>query len=171
MQYLLLRIFLIFPCIIFNIFLAMKYCEQDLASLLDNMQSPFSEAQVVHTLQKILVASKIKLLRDCSLHFIFMFYYLPCQQSRLYKWSCLCVCLCLCVCPCVNMLKAEALDVRSRKFVQGFTLMVSRTSLMVKVIGQTWRSQGKRKRFQQFSDFSAWIHNAGLMWCHGMMPT
>ena len=24
----------------------MKYCEQDLASLLDNMQSPFSEAQV-----------------------------------------------------------------------------------------------------------------------------
>ncbi|XP_064640928.1 cyclin-dependent kinase 10-like isoform X2 [Lineus longissimus] len=29
-----------------SIFLVMQYCEQDLASLLDNMQSPFSEAQV-----------------------------------------------------------------------------------------------------------------------------
>lgn len=29
-----------------SIFLAMEYCEQDLASLLDNMQSPFSEAQI-----------------------------------------------------------------------------------------------------------------------------
>ncbi|KAJ8949957.1 hypothetical protein NQ318_002364 [Aromia moschata] len=29
-----------------NIFLAMEYCEQDLASLLDNMQAPFTESQV-----------------------------------------------------------------------------------------------------------------------------
>lgn len=29
-----------------NIFLVMSYCEQDLACLLDNMQSPFSESQV-----------------------------------------------------------------------------------------------------------------------------
>ncbi|XP_066590741.1 cyclin-dependent kinase 10 [Prorops nasuta] len=29
-----------------SIFLAMEYCEQDLASLLDNMQTPFSESQV-----------------------------------------------------------------------------------------------------------------------------
>ena len=29
-----------------NIFLVMAYCEQDLASLLDNMQTPFSESQV-----------------------------------------------------------------------------------------------------------------------------
>lgn len=29
-----------------NVFLVMAYCEQDLASLLDNMQSPFSESQV-----------------------------------------------------------------------------------------------------------------------------
>uniref|UniRef100_A0A0A9XHK3 Cyclin-dependent kinase 10 n=1 Tax=Lygus hesperus TaxID=30085 RepID=A0A0A9XHK3_LYGHE len=29
-----------------SIFLVMEYCEQDLASLLDNMQSPFTEAQV-----------------------------------------------------------------------------------------------------------------------------
>ncbi len=29
-----------------SIFLVMEYCEQDLASLLDNMQSPFSESQV-----------------------------------------------------------------------------------------------------------------------------
>jgi len=29
-----------------SIFLLMPYCEQDLASLLDNMQKPFTEAQV-----------------------------------------------------------------------------------------------------------------------------
>lgn len=29
-----------------SIFLVMGYCEQDLASLLENMQAPFSEAQV-----------------------------------------------------------------------------------------------------------------------------
>ena len=29
-----------------SIFLVMSYCEQDLASLLDNMQTPFSESQV-----------------------------------------------------------------------------------------------------------------------------
>ena len=29
-----------------SIFLVMEYCEQDLASLLDNMQNPFSESQV-----------------------------------------------------------------------------------------------------------------------------
>lgn len=29
-----------------NTFLVMEYCEQDLASLLDNMQAPFSEAQI-----------------------------------------------------------------------------------------------------------------------------
>ncbi|XP_064077993.1 cyclin-dependent kinase 10-like [Macrobrachium nipponense] len=29
-----------------SIFLVMEYCEQDLASLLDNMQTPFMEAQV-----------------------------------------------------------------------------------------------------------------------------
>lgn len=31
---------------IFSIFLVMEYCEQDLASLLDNMSQPFSEAEV-----------------------------------------------------------------------------------------------------------------------------
>ena len=29
-----------------SIFLVMEFCEQDLASLLDNMQTPFSESQV-----------------------------------------------------------------------------------------------------------------------------
>lgn len=32
----------------FSLFLVMSYCEQDLASLLENMQTPFSEAQVGH---------------------------------------------------------------------------------------------------------------------------
>ena len=30
----------------FSLFLVMEYCEQDLASLLDNMPAPFSESQV-----------------------------------------------------------------------------------------------------------------------------
>ena len=34
------------PVLCYSLFLVMKYCEQDLASLLDNMQRPFSEAQV-----------------------------------------------------------------------------------------------------------------------------
>lgn len=33
---------------LFSLFLVMSYCEQDLASLLENMQTPFSEAQVGH---------------------------------------------------------------------------------------------------------------------------
>ncbi|KAB0405026.1 hypothetical protein E2I00_013558, partial [Balaenoptera physalus] len=35
-----------FPPLLFSIFLVMGYCEQDLASLLENMPTPFSEAQV-----------------------------------------------------------------------------------------------------------------------------
>lgn len=33
-------------CFLSSLFLVMSYCEQDLASLLENMQTPFSEAQV-----------------------------------------------------------------------------------------------------------------------------
>ena len=36
-----------------NIFLVMAYCEQDLASLLDNMQTPFSESQVKCIMQQV----------------------------------------------------------------------------------------------------------------------
>lgn len=37
-----------------NTFLVMEYCEQDLASLLDNMQAPFSEAQVKCIMMQLL---------------------------------------------------------------------------------------------------------------------
>ncbi|QQP49760.1 Cyclindependent kinase 10 [Caligus rogercresseyi] len=37
-----------------SIFLIMSYCEQDLASLLDNMQSPFSESQVKCIMMQVL---------------------------------------------------------------------------------------------------------------------
>uniref|UniRef100_A0A0K2UQP4 cyclin-dependent kinase n=1 Tax=Lepeophtheirus salmonis TaxID=72036 RepID=A0A0K2UQP4_LEPSM len=37
-----------------SIFLIMSYCEQDLASLLDNMQSPFSESQVKCIMKQVL---------------------------------------------------------------------------------------------------------------------
>lgn len=36
-----------------SIFLVMSYCEQDLASLLDNMQNPFSESQVKCIMQQV----------------------------------------------------------------------------------------------------------------------
>jgi cyclin-dependent kinase 10 len=36
-----------------SIFLVMNYCEQDLASLLDNMQTPFSESQVKCIMQQV----------------------------------------------------------------------------------------------------------------------
>lgn len=32
-----------------SVFLVMEYCEQDLASLLDNMNAPFTESQVIST--------------------------------------------------------------------------------------------------------------------------
>lgn len=34
-----------------SIFLVMEYCEQDLASLLDNMHTKFTEAQVILTIK------------------------------------------------------------------------------------------------------------------------
>lgn len=48
-----------------SIFLAMEYCEQDLASLLDNMQAPFSESQV-----KCIVLQVLKGLRYLHHNFI-----------------------------------------------------------------------------------------------------
>ncbi|KAK2141393.1 hypothetical protein LSH36_1109g00033 [Paralvinella palmiformis] len=48
-----------------SIFLVMKYCEQDLASLLDNMQSPFSEAQV-----KCIMLQVLRGLKYLHEHFI-----------------------------------------------------------------------------------------------------
>ncbi|XP_022199786.1 cyclin-dependent kinase 10-like [Nilaparvata lugens] len=41
-----------------SIFLAMEYCEQDLASLLDNMQNPFSESQVKCIMLQVLKGLK-----------------------------------------------------------------------------------------------------------------
>ncbi len=52
----------------------------------------------------------------------------------------MCVYVCVSVCQCVGTLTAERIDVRSQNFVQGLTLMTSRGSLMVKVIGQMSRS-------------------------------
>ena len=80
--------------------------------------------------------------------------------------------LSVCVCPCVNALKAKVLEVWSQNLVHvvhGLTSMTSRLSLMVKVYRSKVKVTRSKKWCQQFSDFSAWIDNAGLMWCHGMM--
>lgn len=42
----------------FSIFLSMEYCEQDLASLLDNMASPFTESQVKCLMLQVLKGLK-----------------------------------------------------------------------------------------------------------------
>ena len=39
-----------------SLFLVMEFCEQDLASLLDNMQTPFSESQVKCIMVQVLKA-------------------------------------------------------------------------------------------------------------------
>ncbi len=91
-------------------------------------------------------------------------------SGRGYRNGPVCVSVCVCVCQCVNTLMPEALNLWSRNLVQGLTLMISRRSSMVTVIGQRSRSQGQKMWLQQFSDFSAWIHNASLMWWHVMVP-
>lgn len=42
----------------YSIFLSMEYCEQDLASLLDNMSSPFTESQVKCLMLQVLKGLK-----------------------------------------------------------------------------------------------------------------
>ena len=65
---------------------------------------------------------------------------------------CVCVCVCVCVwvgvCLFVSALTAEPFDIWSRDLVQGLTLIISRTSLLVKVIGQG--HEVKKKLFPGF---------------------
>ena len=58
--------------------------------------------------------------------------------------------MCLCVCLFVGTLTAEPFDISSQNLVYGLTLMISRTSLMVKVIGQRSRSPGQKRDIQYF---------------------
>lgn len=44
--------------VFYSIFLSMEYCEQDLASLLDNMSSPFTESQVKCLMLQVLKGLK-----------------------------------------------------------------------------------------------------------------
>lgn len=41
-----------------SLFLVMEYCEQDIASLLDNMQKPFTESQVKCIMLQVFAALK-----------------------------------------------------------------------------------------------------------------
>lgn len=56
---------LLILCVLFSMFLVMEYCEQDLASLLDNMQSPFTENQI-----KCILIQLFKGLRHLHRNFI-----------------------------------------------------------------------------------------------------
>lgn len=59
------RLHLFYSFLFCSIFVAMEYCEQDLASLLDNMTAPFSESQV-----KCLVLQVLKGLKYLHSNFI-----------------------------------------------------------------------------------------------------
>ncbi len=47
----------------------------------------------------------------------------------------------VCVCVSVNALMGELLDVRTQNLVEALTLIISRMSLKVKVVGQRSRSR------------------------------
>ncbi len=68
------------------------------------------------------------------------------------------VCLCVCVCLFVSALTAEPFNIWSRNLVQRLALIISRTSLPVKVI--MVKGQGhevKKRHFSRFSDLSEQI--------------
>ncbi len=58
----------------------------------------------------------------------------------------------------------EPFDLGSRNLVQGLTLMISWTRVMVKVIGQRSRLPGQKTWFHGFCDLSEQMLNPGL-WC------
>ncbi len=87
----------------------------------------------------------------------------------------------VCVCPSVSTLMAEPFDTRSWNLVQKLTLILSSTSLMVKVMGQRSRSPGQKSDFQDFMlwgnsyqtviyDFMSWCdvirHRGMTSWHH-----
>ena len=59
-----------------------------------------------------------------------------------------CVCECVCVCVFVSALTAESFDIWSPNLVQGLTLIISRTSVLVKV-----KDQGHDVQKRHFQDF------------------
>ena len=69
------------------------------------------------------------------------------------------------VCLFVSALTAEPIDIWSRNLVHGLTLIISQTSLLVKVIGQGHKV--KKTSFSAFSDLSEQISSLGL-WCDVM---
>ena len=71
------------------------------------------------------------------------------------------------VCLFVSALKAELFDIWSRNLVQGLKLIMSRTGLLVKVIGQRSRSCGQKNVIFRISDLSEQISSLGI-WCDVM---
>ena len=69
-----------------SIFLVMAYCEQDLASLLDNMQTPFSESQVKCIMIQLLrglayLHSNFIVHRDLKVSLHWLFPPIACQKA------------------------------------------------------------------------------------------
>ena len=78
--------------------------------------------------------------------------------------------MCVCVCVCVSALTAELIEVWSQNSTEGLTLMTSRTSLMVKVIGQRSRLPGQKRWCSGVSHLGDHVKIPelcyGIMWRH-----
>ncbi len=74
------------------------------------------------------------------------------------------MCVCVYVCLFVSALTAEPLNIWSQNLVQWLTLIISRTSLLVKV-----KVTGSKTLFSGFSDLSVQISSLGLL-CNVMTP-
>ncbi len=81
----------------------------------------------------------------------------------------MCVCVCASVCLSVSALMAESFVVWSRNLVERLTLMISWTSLMVKVKGQRSRSPGQKTLFPGFSYLSQDTKSWTMWWHHDVM--
>ena len=92
--------------------------------------------------------------------FLECYFSLPRQRSRVWNRSC------LCVCPSVSALMFEPFELRTWNSAGTLPLIISRTSLKVKVIGQRSRSPFWKT---WFSDFFLWcdlcrLHRVILSW-------
>ena len=110
-------------------------------------------------------------MRHTSYYILLLYIFFTSRVSgRGYKNGSVCGCVCVSVCVCVNTLMAELFDIWSPNLVQGLTLIISWTSLILRVIGQRSRSPSQKILFPGFfsvewRDTKPWL----MVWCHGII--
>ncbi len=68
-------------------------------------------------------------------------------SGRGYKIGPVRLCVCVCVCSSVSTLMAEPFDIRAQNLASTIICIISRMSLMIRVIGQRSRSPGQKTLF------------------------